>query len=336
MKKSLIALAVAGALTAPMVAQADATLYGISEVRLNMTEDEDADVRVSKMRLGVKGDVAFENVEGASGFYGMEWEFNANANGTGAQGLEGASSSVANEVTVRKAFAGVKTGFGTFIGGRQNNPVDATEVTDIFTDASNGHALNNPDRLGNSLAYVTPSFNGVEAYAAMVLDGADTDAEEDVDGYVLGATYRGNGLTVAAGYWSFDENYIDGTAVTTGTAERDFWSLGASYSFGDATVMANYQDRETGSEDIEAYSIAATYAIGNATLKAGYYDSEVDDAGTASDVDSKTFALNATYALGKKASAYVEWSNTDIDRGVGAATADSDKDTWVVGYALSF
>ena len=37
MKKSLIALAVAGAMTAPMIAQADATLYGSFRIGLDKT-----------------------------------------------------------------------------------------------------------------------------------------------------------------------------------------------------------------------------------------------------------------------------------------------------------
>ena len=42
MKKSIIALAVAGAMTAPMVAQADATLFG--EIRYDITKEKDTKV----------------------------------------------------------------------------------------------------------------------------------------------------------------------------------------------------------------------------------------------------------------------------------------------------
>ncbi len=42
MKKSIIALAVAGAMTAPMVAQADATLFG--QIRYDITKEDSTDV----------------------------------------------------------------------------------------------------------------------------------------------------------------------------------------------------------------------------------------------------------------------------------------------------
>ncbi len=55
MKKSLIALAVAGALTAPMVAQADATLYGSLRIKLVDNDATNLDVQDNASRIGIRG-----------------------------------------------------------------------------------------------------------------------------------------------------------------------------------------------------------------------------------------------------------------------------------------
>src|SRR5690554_386363 len=73
MKKSLIALAVAGAMTAPMVAQADATLYGSFRAGLAFQDDKSADLRDESSRIGIKGtvDLGLENTKGL-----FHWEAN--------------------------------------------------------------------------------------------------------------------------------------------------------------------------------------------------------------------------------------------------------------------
>ncbi|MGY8869897.1 MAG: hypothetical protein ACKVJE_05605, partial [Pseudomonadales bacterium] len=75
MKKSLIALAVAGALTAPMVAQADATLYGSLRLKVVAEENKDLDVADNASRIGIKGSVD-TNIDGVKAIYRGEWKVN--------------------------------------------------------------------------------------------------------------------------------------------------------------------------------------------------------------------------------------------------------------------
>ena len=73
MKKSLIALAVAGAMTAPMIAQADATLYGRISVELLDTDGQDLNLGDEiGGRIGIKGDVDL-GLEGTKGLFHQEW-----------------------------------------------------------------------------------------------------------------------------------------------------------------------------------------------------------------------------------------------------------------------
>ena len=75
MKKSIIALAVAGALTAPL-AQADATLYGVAQFRLIDQDEKSLNAQMAKTRLGVKGTVD-NDIEGLTTGFQFEWEFTA-------------------------------------------------------------------------------------------------------------------------------------------------------------------------------------------------------------------------------------------------------------------
>ncbi|MFC6668885.1 porin [Marinobacterium aestuariivivens] len=318
MKKSLIALAVAGAMTAPIVAQADATLYGNVEVEaifgdnFATGEGADADLEVDDAIIGVKGASDLENLEGVQAYYQMEVEFNRNADPFG--------STDTGSVVTRKALVGLESDFGYLIFGRQNNLANAAEVMDKYAESfSTNNYFAVVDRLGNAASYVTPKFAGFEAYGQIVVDGEGDDARDDVDGGTVGFNYNLGGFGASVSYMEWDDGLGDTNEVST---------VGLGYSIADLTLEGQYQNAENNSTNIDSdmWGVGAAYALGNAKIGATYMDFEIDDL----DVESDEWGVYASYALGKKASVKAQYTSADVDGDSG------DYDKFVVGYNVSF
>jgi predicted porin len=226
--------------------------------------------------------------------------------------------------------------FGIVQIGRQNNLGNAVKKTDVFMSQSAGYLAN--DRFGNSVYYVTPMMAGFEAYAGLIADGGNDDAEEDVDAWQVGFNYSLMGLDLSAAYTEADGNYTDGATADLGGDDTELWGVGAAYAIGDFTVAATYENRETGSVEDETAVLAALYTIGNTTLKAGYAETWVDNShegadgvSDSGDNDYAGYTVQAKYALGKKASVAAEWNTQDFD-----GNRFDDVDTVTLSYAVAF
>jgi len=160
MKKSLIALAVSGAMLAPMVAQADATLYGSFRMGVADTSNNgapgaktDGDVRVvdTSSRMGIKGDVDL-GMEGTKGFF--HWE--AQVYGTD-------DPDQARALGNRLMYIGAKGDWGTAQIGKMYHPhyLLIQVPTNVFHPGSGGYGerfnLGNTyhKRQQNTIAYIS-------------------------------------------------------------------------------------------------------------------------------------------------------------------------------------
>lgn len=326
MKKSLIALAVAGALTAPMVAQADATLYGKLEALLQAKENNDVDLKMDDAIFGLKGS-SETSMEGLTAIYKMEVELLENSN------PEAGESSESNSIVTRYAYAGLTGDFGTALAGRIANP---TDVVEGYGDVSNkaGNFFANPDRLGATLAYVSPSFSGFDFYVAGIMDGAvsgDRTNGDDVDGYTLGANYMTGPLNLSVGYWEMEGTYTNALGLGT-DGDLSNILVGGSYAFGPLTVGLAYEGQEDDSTDSDLYGISAVYVVGDVAPYIMYnqQDSDTDLA------EGDEWALGLNYALGKKASVGIEYSSVDYDVDTDAEGKDRDFDQFNVSYTVKF
>ncbi|UTW13810.1 porin [Marinobacterium rhizophilum] len=327
MKKSLIALAIAGAMTAPIVAQADATLYGSVDTRLQFAEDSDANLYVDKAEIGVKGSSDLENLDGVKATYQIEFRLDANGSEEDEfgdlVGTDGNGSNVKGDVTMRKANVGLVGDFGIVQVGRQNRLTEAGEgYTDILMAASNNY-MNN-DRIGNSVAYVTPMMAGFEAYVQLMVDGGNADTEEDVDAWMLGFNYSIMDLSLSVGYTEIDGNYVDTALVDSGASDSELLVVGAGYNIGDLALGLTYEQADDGTDEDEMYAVAATYKIGNAKLKAVYGQNDYD-----SSSDEDAYGVQAEYALGKKAGVKAAYTVLDEDGG-------EQFDTVTLSYYVNF
>ncbi|WP_084629104.1 porin [Neptunomonas japonica] len=299
MKKSLIALAVAGALTAPMVAQADATLYGSLRLKVVAAEDKDLDVADNASRVGIKGSVD-TNIDGVKAIYRGEWKVTGGA-GTGNE---------ANFGTGRLAYVGLTGGFGTAAIGQQWTPEYsfATGSVDILDGNSTALTVD-LFRAANVISYVTPNMGGFQGALAAVAD--DNANGEDADSYHLAAKYGMAGFTGAVSYISNEAaKDMNRTAVSLAYAADALY------------VAALIQDKEA--LDDNQYELAGSYAFGNTKLLANF----------AKEGDAKGYGIEVQQTLGKQVRAFANYLEVNDDA---AASSFAQKaDTFSAGMRVDF
>ncbi len=338
MKKSLIALAVAGAMTAPIVAQADATLYGSFRIGLHSAEDTDLDLRDESTRIGIKGDVDL-GLEDTKGLF--HWEANVDTadNDAGAVSADAKAASgfkSGKMFSERLAYIGATGSWGTALVGRQYHPhyLLVNLPTDIFdsatADAGEWNQLGNNvhKREDNTISYASPVMSGFQFIGGAVVaaSGSDNDgaADSEMDGYNVAAKYAAGDLYVAASYGDVQED------VLGGTNDIETWGVAASYQIADLGLAAKYETQEVkGDYDETAWELAATYQIGATQLQARYSDFNEDIA----DEDGSQWAVGVQHKLGKKGRVWVNYFDFDSDA---EALDASFKDRLAIGYRLDF
>jgi predicted porin len=299
MKKSIIALAVAGALTAPIVAQADATLYGSLRVKVENMKDQELNVADNASRIGIKGSVD-TNIDGVKAIYQGEWKVNT---------ADGAAFGAG-----RLAYVGLTGGFGTAAVGQQWTPYYSmvTGATDIL-DGNSTAPTQGVGRLGNMIAYITPEMGGFKAAAGMI---ADNDADgKDTDAYNIAASYTVAGFTAAASL----------LAIET-APDSDQTAVSLAYANGPVYVAALYQDFEA--LDDNAWELAGSYAFGDTKLLANY-----------TTLDSlKTYGVEVQHQLGKQARVFANYNvaNNDAELAAAADFLAYNTDGLSVGMRVDF
>ncbi|MFP8965469.1 porin [Pokkaliibacter sp. CJK22405] len=312
MKKSIIALAVAGALAAPAISMADATLYGRIHERVVFQESNDAAIQNAGHRLGVKGESEMDS--GLTAFYQLETEYQS-MDDTASQAASGAPAA---DLHVRLAFAGVKGDFGTVTVGRLNNPYSDIYTADIF-EYNSGIYEASTFRLGNAITYATPDMNGFGAAVGLSATGeGDSDTYNDADSYLAQVHYSANGLTAVAAYQSY--NSTDASGDT-----EDDYGLGLSYTVNNLLFAGYYEHSENdASEDVDNWDLAVQYTMDKTKLGFLYGESDKDSN------DEQRAMVGVYHDLGGGADIYAEYGIYDDDNGT------NDDDNVVVGYRIKF
>ncbi len=320
MKKNILALAVATAMTAPIVmaeeVKVDAPkVYGQINVAISSVTDLGMKTYDRDSRLGVKGSQDLGN--GLKGVYQMEF-------GTKVGDALGTISG-------RNAVVGLAGSFGTVLVGRHDTPFKMSQPKDLFGDATNGdmgkdamagnlgRGAAGEDRVDNMLAYMSPEFGGVKLIVAGVSnlalnDGTTPENEAETEDSLTNAistsiTYGSTkkGIYAAVAYNTF--------AAETNANQKAYTEMRVSAQYAEAGLIANvvYQTFDDGASTDGAsegsnIQIGVAYKMGNLMPKLKY--SMVD---RASDLleDGTTMAFGVDYSIGKKTTAYVEYVSAD-------------------------
>ena len=337
MQKKLIALAVAGLVSAPAFAQSNVTIYGIADAYMGFGSHGDNDVAavqsggLSGSRIGFRGTEDIGN--GLKAVFTLEQGFN----------IDNGNEAVNGKQFSRQAFVGLAGGFGAVTFGRQYAPGYDFQYDSTVSSAFSPQAIlsggvgstiapTNAARWDNSVAY-NGSFSGLKVRAIYAMGDGESTATtaaapgtwsdpSDDDRAGLGIEYGNGPLKVGAVY-----HYLADSVGTAATDDSQEWLVGGSYNFGVVTLLASYQDFEAlgndRGDDGDIWQVGLVVpvgAAGNVHLAYGELDSDLADA------KSKSYTLAYTHALSKRTTAYAGYNRTDNDTGLDLGPiADLDK-----------
>lgn len=330
MQKKLIALAVAGLVAAPAMAQSNVTIYGVADAYFGFGSDNNDDISainsggLAGSRIGFKGSEDLGN--GLKAVFTLEQGYKID---TGA-----ASPSVGDSVFSRQAWVGLQGSFGTVSLGRQYAPgyfvadYDALLSSEISPQSKlsvlNGMTItpNSPARWDNSVKY-TGSFDAVNVQAIYSMGTREVAASgvSDDDKYGLSAAYANGPVSVGVIYHN----------VGYASKDQSEWLIGASYDFGMAKVAGSYQAASNiggiANADSKLWNLGVIVPVGGGNVHLAY--AKLDEDGTSGDPFSYTLAY--TYPFSKRTTAYAGYQKLDYD----TATKD-DMDLFVVGVNHKF
>lgn len=303
MKKTLIATAIAGAMSFTAVAQAaevDYDLYGSLRVKAVNVDGGELDIADNSSRIGIKATTELNS--GITALVRFETYVNTESGDFGA--------SAAGKG--RLAYIGATGDFGTVTAGRQWTPqyLWTSGKVDLLDHGSNPtHSYSIAGRQGNTLAYITPDMGGFQAAAVLVArDGAGVDlgnTGDDADAYNLAAHFSAGGFSVGLA-----------SLMYQGSVDENYTAVAASYSMGDLYVAAEATDN--GIADENTFEVAGSYAMGDAKLLANFVSFE----------DGEQVAVEAQYKLGAKSRVAATVVTADDD----APVSDSVAVSWRVDF----
>jgi len=314
MNNKLIALAVAGVLSAPMAAQAAPKLYGHLQVEIASVDNDgygenntkgsrtgtaagQSALKVTdnkRGRLGVKGS---EDLGGAlKAIYKFEWQVDTpNGNITDGQ---------------REGWVGLKGGFGEvkagriktaykYTGGVKYDPFVTTYMEARKSGGMKGGAFGQNSFWNTSVSYKN-KFGPVALWVTYGADEGDgTTANPGNSGDLSWALkYKAKSFEVFASANTDDS--------ATGKTANDVTKVGGQFKAGAHKISLQYEMvDDTANTDIAF--LGYQMRMGKNTLVAQIGQTDAD--GTASDVDY--LALGLIHSLSKKTRAYLGYRDTD-------------------------
>lgn len=342
MKKSLIALAVAGVVSAPaFAATSNVDIYGVMSVSVDWIDTNDAAADGSDIVTGADkvSRIGFKGSEDLGGGMKAVWQLEEQINTGGA-------------FAHRNTFVGLAGGFGTVLMGRHDTPYKlATGKLDPFADSIGDYnaIIGQTDALGNTydnraagtVAYISPTFSGFHAAVAYVgAKNAETAGQDNAEAWSLMGMYDNGPIFASLAYEAFSGAAGAGSTTTTGT---DAMKLGLGYTFGATKLGLVYEtisdDAVASNVERDAWYVSLSHAMGPITLKAAY--GKADDAKSAPVDEGATFmALGVDYNMSKRTTVYAVYAdlgndtNANFDLGYSGGTAASAAGNDISGFSI--
>ena len=322
MKKSIIAMAVAGALAVPAIASADATLYGSLRGTVQKADNNKVDTNNVGSRLGVRGTVDL-GLQDTVGIYQVEFRFDPVGSGTGQ--LVGDNSVTRGG----NSYLGATGSWGTALLGNLDHPTESVDIVTDMTTFYDGTLTDNyaDDAVTNTLAYVTPDMSGFQVTLGTVIAGGEKTAgspdASNIDGYQVGATYSGvENLNLLAAYGRLSKN------TNLAASNQNKWAVGAEYTVGPVDLAAKYTRVKIKSDTApnvtdKSYGVAGKYNI-NETLSAALSYTTLKE-GDAKRGKATGLEVANTLGQGSIAAGYIDYNR-----------AAGQNDVFYVGYRLNF
>ena len=350
MKKTILSLAMFGAFTGAAMAQGSVQLYGIIDMGVeHLTYDNTSVNRLgsgvqSGSRIGLKGTEDLGG--GLSAIFQAETGFCANGNGPGvynhaldptqgAQAQAGGSYCTSGSTFMgRTSMVGLKGNFGEVVAGRlYTDYFSNAGAVDPFSTGLTG-SITNIDtgaltyvRASQVLAYVSPSFAGLQGVAAYAFGGQST-GNANGQGYNLSLKYSNGPIFAGIGYLHHNLTpAATAVGITDGYETNKFTQVFGSYDFGVAKISGLYAQEKYATNqpvqgpDNQVWMLGATVPVGPGAILASY--SQIKNKNVA-DSAAKQIAIGYTYSLSKRTDLYTSYSrinnDSNVDQYVGDAT----------------
>jgi predicted porin len=346
MNKKLVAVAVAGVLGAPLAAHAqtaNVTLYGRLNIDYELITGKQADgsnpnvsrVSGNSSRFGVRGTESLGG--GLNAIFQLESGVNNDTGGvTGSNGTGTFGS--------RETFVGLQGSWGKFTMGKFLTPMDdmhpifgnvptyttsILSTTDLWAQGTQSKDTGSFDaRLGNSLRYDSPSWNGLTFAGQVSL----RDSSGFAGGGVLGGGNNGDHTQELrhAYVWSTNVVYNNGPVQIGGAYEQNIkvrgpdlndydFTLTGAYNFGIIRPALVYEriryETPTGDLKRDLYGVSLTAPLGPGVVYA-FWGKANDGKGSAApgtrvgglaigdDTGSQQWEISYTYPLSKRTQVY--------------------------------
>ena len=346
MNKKLIAAAIAAAVAAPVASAADTTLYGKAHLSIQSNDfgngGENYTLNSNASRIGIKG--SEDLGDGLKVIFGYEMGYEMSHGGRSPWGyvnnVTGEKEYAASFLTARNSYLGLSGGFGTILAGRHDTPMKIA-----FYAAGNDNMVDTvadfnkigftERRLNNAIAYVSPNFSGLTVAAAIVPGEGSKITSSDIfhikgdagespavtagngykpsekdkahhlsDAYSLGMMYAGGGLKAGAGYEVATSDF------TGGADDLKTWQVGASYTLGDITLGAQYENN-SGLMESDIWGISGKVNFGNNYVVVNYGEKDPDGGNN----DVTAFGFGVGHKFSKRTQVYAAYGDQDDDAG---------------------
>lgn len=310
MKKSLISIAILGAMSNVAFAQSNVTIYGTVDAGI-VSERGGAAGTVTKVTSGVASAsrLGFKGTEDLGG--GLSAVFVLES---GVKTDTGASD-VAGSIANRQSYVGLSSKeAGTVLLGRQYTPYYETlgQVADPFALGLAGTAKNlfatqdTLTRNSNAVTYRTPSMNGVQAELSYSVgeQAGSNKAQRQIGGSV---GYSNGPLNAS---FAYNARNNDTAAVDAPMGHNSL--LAVNYDFQVAKAFFAYgRDKGQLSQlspvvDSNNILVGATVPVGPAGSLIASFTRKNDK--LAANQDADQWAIGYTHALSKRTSAYVAYA----------------------------
>ena len=387
MQKKLIALAIAG-LSGAAFAQSNVTIYGVMDMDFGSSRATGATNNVGNLLVGIDQPSRNRLNSNSShiGFKGAE------SLGNGLTAVFQMESGVAAETAGaalaggRDTYIGLAGGFGTVAAGLLTGPyraavasfevvpgatgvganvmniagkaiinVGSVSTTAVAADVAQaaGTTLATATRVQNTLAYITPNFNGfqgtfahstgpIAAEAKTATPNAAGTSSVNAKAWTMGLTYNNGPLKAvfawqsikdAAALFATDSTVDANGETVVGAANNrsanskiESWILGAGYTFNGATTVNLAYDVNKASASGSQAGAAAVPAVAAGDVR---FDS----------TRQKTWILSAKHVMGAHeiAGSWVRARSTvDATYGVGTTAVKGEDDQGATGLALRY
>ena len=313
MKKTMIAMAVAGVVAAP-IASADVAVSG--KIEQTFTSTDSTTAATNELINGTDAWINFSASEdlgnGMTAFASTKLDIDQ---------IEATANNAGETQDIKVGLTG---GFGTLAFGRMEDFSESKvlSMVDVLAGTSVELGGDNAGRNGGGVAYILPAMNGLTlAAAGYVLNDTANDID-DFDATDIAAMYSNGPLTLNLSM----ETYYD----DTGSDDEEIVSLGAGYTAGDLSLAMVYQDLEnagtTAANDHQDLMATMVYNMGNNSVALGYSKNEL----TTGTTDDKIVALEYRHKFSARTRAYVGATQDD------SATVANETDTIYAGMEHTF